>query len=172
MRIAFSGSHRVGKSTLIQRLAEQLPSYEVVDEPYHLLLDNGYEFEDPPSPGDFVVQLERSIEDPALPSVDVLFDRCPAAFLAYLLVGGRDVTALVEPATEAMESLDLVVLVPIEQPDAVVLPAFKDPQWRRDVDAQLGELLLGSDLARDVLVVEGDVAARAAQVVAFLSRQS
>lgn len=36
MRIAVSGSHRTGKSTLIAELAALLPGYSTVDEPYCL----------------------------------------------------------------------------------------------------------------------------------------
>ena len=61
VRIAFSGSHRVGKSTLIERVAEALPSYAVVAEPYYLLEEEGYECSDPPSAEDFEAQLDRSI---------------------------------------------------------------------------------------------------------------
>jgi predicted ATPase len=42
MRIAFSGSHRVGKSTLVDRIAEALPTYTAVEEPYYLLEEEGY----------------------------------------------------------------------------------------------------------------------------------
>ena len=37
MRIAFSGAHRTGKSTLLAGVAERLPGYATVDEPYRLL---------------------------------------------------------------------------------------------------------------------------------------
>ena len=61
MRLALSGTHAVGKSTLIAELHRELPAYAVVDEPYHELLDEGHEFADRPSVDDFLVQLERSI---------------------------------------------------------------------------------------------------------------
>ncbi|MFZ0090507.1 MAG: AAA family ATPase [Solirubrobacteraceae bacterium] len=166
MRIAFSGSHRVGKSTLIERVAEALPSYAVVAEPYYLLEEEGYECSDPPSAEDFEAQLDRSIIEFERATENVLFDRCPADFLAYLLVGGHDVEAHVERVHEAIQSLDLLVLVPIEEPDRVAVSSDEDRAQRREVSEELCELLFDEDLAEEVLVVHGDVTARVAQVLA------
>jgi nicotinamide riboside kinase len=41
MRIAISGSHRTGKSTLVSELSALLPTYATVDEPYHLMEEDG-----------------------------------------------------------------------------------------------------------------------------------
>jgi hypothetical protein len=49
VRIALSGAHAVGKTSLLAELRRQLTSYEAVDEPYSELLDQGHEFADPPS---------------------------------------------------------------------------------------------------------------------------
>ena len=43
MRIAVSETHRAGKSTLVEDLAEWLRGHRVVDEPYHLLEEEGFE---------------------------------------------------------------------------------------------------------------------------------
>lgn len=59
MRIAISGTHFSGKSTLVSSLLKQLPSYVSVGEPYHLLEEEGYGFSDPPSVEDFEQQLNR-----------------------------------------------------------------------------------------------------------------
>jgi len=61
MRIAVSGSHHTGKSTLLADLAEQLPGYTTIPEPYELLEEEGYDFAQPPALEDYVRQLERSI---------------------------------------------------------------------------------------------------------------
>jgi len=85
MRIAISGTHFSGKSSLVQALSEALPQYTTVEEPYHLLQEEGYEFAELPAVEDFELQLERAIEslDETLPNV--IFDRCPADILGYLL---------------------------------------------------------------------------------------
>ena len=87
MRMAVTGTHRAGKSTLIENLAIRLVEYRVVDEPYRLLEAEGYEFAYPPSMEDFAEQLRRSIEllEDEEQARNVLFDRCPIDFLGYLL---------------------------------------------------------------------------------------
>ena len=122
VRIAFSGAHRVGKTTLIERVAEALPGYALVPEPYHLLQEDGYDFADPPSAEDFEAQLERSIVELEEAGECALLDRCPADLLAYLRVGDHDVNAQLERCREAIGLLDLVVLVPIEEPTESLCP--------------------------------------------------
>src|SRR5688572_21905120 len=118
MRVAISGSHRTGKSTLIAELAALLPSYTCVEEPYHLLEEEGHEFSHPPSVEDFEAQLERCIEALGEAGSDTLFDRCPLDLLAYLAVHedaeGFDLEQWLPRVQEAVEALDLVVFVPIE----------------------------------------------------------
>ncbi len=85
MRIAISGTHFSGKLSLVQALSEALPKYTTVDEPYHLLQEEGYEFAELPSIEDFELQLERAIESLDETLSNVIFDRCPADILCYLL---------------------------------------------------------------------------------------
>lgn len=85
VRIAISGTHFSGKSTLVEELSRKLPGYLAVEEPYYLLADEGYDFPEQPSAEDYQAQLQRSIESLGEGEADVLFDRCPADFLAYLL---------------------------------------------------------------------------------------
>ena len=167
MRVACSGSHRVGKSSLLDAVADARPGYELVDEPYHLLEDDGYEFAHPPGLDDYVVQRRRSIAELRRAGPDVLLDRAPVDFVAYLLAIGVDVSQVVERAASAMARLDLVVLVPVEEPDRVTLSADEDPRLRRAVDDELAQLLLDDDFGEglEVLVVHGDLAARTAQVL-------
>ena len=169
MRIAFSGAHRVGKTTLIERVAEALPGYALVPEPYHLLEEDGYDFADPPSAEDFEAQLERSIIELEEARECVLFDRCPADPLAYLLVGDDDINPQIERCREAIRLLDLVVLVPIEEPDRIPVSSHEDLEQRRAVDEELFELLLDEGLAEEVLPVYGDVTTRLAQVLGRVS---
>jgi predicted ATPase len=168
MRVAFSGSHRVGKSSLLEAVADARPGYAQLDEPYHLLEDDGHEFAHPPAIDDYVAQLRRSIAELRRAGPDVLFDRCPADLVAYLLATGVDVSQVVERAAAAMARLDLVVLVPIEEPDRVTLARDEDARLRHAVDGELAQLLLDDDFGEelDVLVVHGELAARTAQVLA------
>ncbi len=166
VRIAFSGSHRVGKSTLVQEVAGALPQYACVEEPYYLLEEDGYEFGWPPSGEDFEVQLDRSVAETETAAEHVLFDRCPADLLAYLLVLGHDIRAAVERSRCALHLLDLVVFIPIEAPDRIAVSSPDDRAQRRAVDRALERLLVDDELVDDVLVVQGDVTARVAQAMA------
>src|SRR6187399_2742819 len=159
MRIAFSGSHRVGKSTLIEHVAIALPAYSVVDEPYFLLEEDGYEAAEHPTVEDFVAQLERSLV--ALESRDpnVLFDRCPADIFAYLLTHedeeAFDPDDWAERTSHAMHTLDLVVYVPIEQPDRIPLPPDENNALRHAVDQKVRDLLMDDpfDFETDMMTV-------------------
>jgi predicted ATPase len=165
MRVAFSGSHRTGKTTLIEALADALPGYAVLDEPYRVLEDDGHEFSDPPCAEDFVVQLERSIELIEDAPARTLIDRCPLDFVAYLRV--LDADDDLERAMQALERLDLIVHVPIEEPDRIAVPSHEDRTLRRAVDDVLAQLLADSEV--DVLEVRGTLAERAELVMHALS---
>ena len=162
MRIAVSGTHHVGKSTLVERLAEALPGYTTVQEPYFLLEEDGYESADPPSLEDFEAQLERSLTAMEEAGSDALFDRCPADILAYLSTLDAEGDADVERIRAAMQTLDLIVFVPIEE--RVPLPAHEDADHRRAVAEKLRELL--GELGVEVISVAGNVRKRVDQVLA------
>jgi predicted ATPase len=175
MRIAFSGAHRVGKTTLLEEVSAALPDHEIVQEPYELLEDDGYAHADPPALQDFQAQLERSLSALEDSGRDVLFDRCPADVLAYLLVhpdaDAFELKEWLQPAREALQSLDLVVFVPIERPDRIPLPEHEDPRYRRAVHDKLEQLLLDDayDLGTEVLLVHGSLHSRCTQVLAHVT---
>jgi predicted ATPase len=174
MRIAISGSHRTGKSTLLSLLSERLPSYATVDEPYHSMEDEGHEFSHPPSIEDFEAQLERSIRDLEGDGGDVLFDRCPIDLLAYLAAhedaDAFDLDEWLPQVRAALETLDLIVFVLIESSDRITLSASeRRDETRGPVDEKLRETLfddsLELELELDVLEVEGDPETRAHAVM-------
>ena len=176
MRIAFSGTHRTGKTTLVAALAELLPAYEVVDEPYHQLEEEGHEFAGRPSIEDFELQLERSLDRLVDSAENQLFDRCPVDLLAYLLThrdaDGFDVDDWLPRVEVAMQRLDLVVFVPVEDPDRVSV-APEERRLRHRVDEELRSILLENrwELCVEVMEVTGPVAARARQVLAQIERR-
>ncbi|SEU36886.1 AAA family ATPase [Stigmatella erecta] len=171
MRIAVSGTHRSGKSTLIDELSGLLPTYVTVDEPYHQLEEEGYAFASPPSVEDFQEQLERSIANLDEEPRDVLFDRCPVDFIGYLLAhedcDAFELEAWLPRVRSALRKLDLIVLAGIERPDRIVRSASEDEEQRLAVDEKLKELLLEDpySLGVEVLEVEGAPRARAKQVL-------
>jgi hypothetical protein len=172
VRIAVSGTHRAGKSTLIGDLAEALHGYRVVDEPYHLLEEEGFEFSDPPALEDWVEQLRRSVEElEGDNSSNLLLDRCPVDLLAYAFTyedrDALDLDAWLPRVREALNTLDLVVFVPLERPDRIWLGPGEDPELRAAVDRELAELLLEDSLGLEleVMSVEGGRKERVAQVL-------
>ncbi len=175
MRIAISGTHFSGKSSLVQALSEALPKYTTVDEPYHLLQEEGYEFAELPSIEDFELQLERAIESLDENLLNVIFDRCPADILGYLL-SHTDAEAFnlkewLPRVQTAIKKLDLVVFLPIEEPDRIVLPLSQDAAYRQRVDEKLREVVLENifDFEVEVLEVSGNPQTRVERVLAYIA---
>ncbi len=171
MRIAISGAHRTGKTALVEELVRALPSYEVLEEPYHQLEEEGYEFPAMPSLEDFELQLGRSIESILAGGENRIFDRCPADFLAYLLshedADGIDGKRWLSRVRPAMRRLDLVVFVPVEDPDRIEASTLEAFDLRRRVDEELQQIVLEDrwDFGIEALEVRGSLRNRARQVL-------
>src|SRR4029434_3015355 len=147
MRVAISGAHATGKSTLIAELARRLPDYVVADESYYALAAEGHGFSANPSTDDFELFLDRSCDALARDAArDVLMDRCPADYLGYLIatpVSSSDaVPRWFARTATAIATLDLVVFVPSERPDPITVSAAERPRLRRRVDLALREILV------------------------------
>jgi predicted ATPase len=166
VRVAIAGAHRTGKTTLIEALAARLPAYTAVEEPYHQLEEAGHEFADPPAIEDFEAQLRHALEAIAASGADTLFDRSPLDFVAYLRAfdDDHDLEPWRDGLRDALDSLDLVVVVPIE--DRIPVPAHDDRALRRRVDELLATLIDDLDVA--TIEVHGDVDARVQQVLAAM----
>ena len=116
MRVAVSGTHGSGKTTLVEDFVTAHPEYVHVPEPFEMLSEAGAAFSDPPTIADYLEQLEHSIETLHAHEAEanVIFDRCPLDFVAYLSVLGRsgdeafDVDSVLEDASDAIATLDLV----------------------------------------------------------------
>ena len=62
MKIAIAGAHRVGKTTLAEKLLGYFSDYELRPEPYYELEEMGHIFSETPTTDDFMEQLEYSIK--------------------------------------------------------------------------------------------------------------
>jgi predicted ATPase len=177
MRIAVSGAHWTGKTALIEELSRELPNYVVVDEPYYLLEEEGHEFAEMPSLDDFELQLERSIQCVEDSEDDQLFDRCPADMLAYLIAHrdseGVNIGAWRPRLEIAMRRLDLIVFVPIEHPDRVIVSDPEDRELRRRVDEELRDIVVEDrwSFGLEAIEVAGTLRERARQVLAHVKRR-
>ena len=172
MRIAVSGTHNTGKSTLVEALGARLPQYAVVAEPYEILEERGYVFGHPPSVEDYVVQLRQSLASLRRQAPNVVFDRCPLDFLGYIEAtpGSErfDLEAWREPIARAMQRLDLVVLLRAERRHDPV-SGHEDAAFRFSVDDALQEIV-GDDCydfcgGVEVLVLEGSWDSRVGEVL-------
>jgi hypothetical protein len=181
MRIAVTGTHGGGKTTLIDDFVAAHPDYESVPEPYWLLAQEGVPFAEGPNSADLEEQLKQScklILDPAS-GRNVIFDRCPLDFLAYLDVVSQDEGfewvpdgKLLARIGKALASLDILVFVPLLPADDIKV-GIEYPALRARVDRRLKALLRRDDtgLLVDgprILEVSGSREARVAQIAAAL----
>ena len=183
MRIAVSGTHCCGKSTLVAAFLRDHVDYAHEPEAYEALQDVlGEAFAAEPSAEDFYRQLEYHVARLAEHPQDarVIFERCAVDYLAYLLALadlGRETAdaGLAKRALtmtrDAVRKLDLIVFVRAEDDDA---PESEDPELRRAVDARLEGLLVDDDLGMlaagrpEVLEVFGRTAQRLCAIRARL----
>jgi deoxyadenosine/deoxycytidine kinase len=89
MRIAVSGTHAMGKSTLAEDFVERHPEFVLELEPYHVLQEQfGSDFAAELTQESFVAQLEYSLERTKVYEKpdNVIFDRCPIDYVAYLWI--------------------------------------------------------------------------------------
>lgn len=181
MRIAVTGTHGSGKTTLIDDFLRSHGDHEGVPEPYWLLAQDSVPFADGPTTADLEEQLGRSctliIEQMTGPAM--IFDRSPLDFLAYLdvvsasegfewLPQGR----LLNRISRALGTLDLLVFVPLMRPDDITVP-IEYPGLRSRVDRRLKTMLRQDDLGfladgPPVLEVSGPRERRVEQIAARL----
>lgn len=162
MRIAVSGTHCCGKSTLIDAFLTSHPEYTHEPEAYEALEDRGETFSAEPSADDFVRQLEYCVKrlDQFGQDEHVILERCPADYIAYLLALEKlrrdpDARRLkehsIEVARRGMQNVDIVVFL---RPDdwRYEFPDDEDPVLRNTVDNYLEAILLDHELE----LVDGD----------------
>lgn len=118
MRIAVSGTHGTGKSTLIDEFLREHPEYLHEPEPYTVLVEDlGEAFSEEPCVEDFLRQLEFNIERLVqhAAGTNVIYERCPLDFLAYIdALDQRNTETLVGPVAQAIKNLDLIAYLPLE----------------------------------------------------------
>lgn len=165
MKIAITGAHRVGKTTLAEKLHEYLTNYELRPEPYYELEELGHVFSEIPDFDDFIEQLEYSIKQISTSRDNVIFDRCPIDILAYIqaINESEDIQSLYHKVQSAIAEIDLLVFVPIENPDLISCPESELPGLRYQVNEIMNEWIWDFDI--ETIKVNGILSARTNQVI-------
>lgn len=154
MRIAISGSHSLGKSTVMNDWVAKQPNFTREEEPYRALALHGpYEilFRDESTKLHNGIQLYYNISRLnryCAASDDVIFDRAPVDYIAYSQYtanqGSSDiddafVASMIPVVRESLDRLDILAFVPKSQEWPVEMQADGirpiDHEYRDEVDA-------------------------------------
>jgi deoxyadenosine/deoxycytidine kinase len=145
MRIVISGTHFIGKSTLIAEFIKKYPQYKTVLEPYYQLQDEkSVEFALEPSLDSLIEQLDKSIEqlNESTSEKNIIFDRCPVDFLAYALyalehdevdIRESEIAERLSEVKDALDTLDVIIFLPISL-DNNIEYTEENPLYRKAID--------------------------------------
>lgn len=145
MQIAISGTHFIGKSTLIKDFIKKHPHYAYEMEPYYQLQNQGVEeFSEELTLDCVLKQLEYSIEllNTKKNEKNIIFDRCPVDFIAYAMyiADQRHIdlhdTMIAEKFSEikdALSGLDLIVFLPMTKEHQIDYDE-EDAAYRKTID--------------------------------------
>jgi AAA domain len=159
VRIAVSGSHCSGKTTLVEHFMAKHPDYIHEPEPYEWLTElRGEIFSgEETSAADFWQQLDLSVERLSTysPGAKVIAERSPLDFVAYLQaigeLGREDTSLLVRRAFtlagQGMRHIDLLVVLPLSAKDSIEAPESEDRVLREAMNVCLLDIL--ADAAAD-----------------------
>jgi predicted ATPase len=159
MRIAVSGTHCTGKSTLIDEFLRTHADFTHEPEPYTVLVEDfGEEFSEQPCVEDFYRQLEFNVDRlrQHARGERVIYERCPIDFLAYIdALDSISIDTALTLVSDAIQHLDLMVYLPLDQSDRA---DCEYPKLRKAVDRRLSAIFkedqFGIVSANDVVVVE------------------
>jgi AAA domain len=157
LRIAISGTHCSGKTTLIDAFLVAHPEYVHEPEAYEALQDLcGETFAAEPSAEDFIRQLEYHIAQihRYRAGDSVVFERSPIDYVAYLqaledlkrdTANSQLTNRAINLAKDAVNLLDIIVFLRASDV-SIEVDEPEDPKLRRAVDGRLESILLDDDL--------------------------
>ncbi len=157
MRIAISGSHSLGKSTLVHDWLAANPTYLREQEPYRVLRDwYDIEFRQKSTRLHNGIQLYYNVSRVmryAIATENVIFDRAPVDYIAYSQytanhsttdIDNAFIESMVPIVREALKRIDVLVFLPItekwqvEMEDDGIRPV--DHPYRKEVDNLFKEI--------------------------------
>jgi len=170
MKIAITGSHRVGKTTLAEKLHEYLTDYNIKTEPYYELEESGYLFSEIPDTDDFNKLIAYSAEQISTSGDNVIFDRCPIDYFAYIQAIDKSINiqSIFNKVKSIITEIDLLIFVPIEKPDIITCAESDLPDLRNRVNEILTDLIW--DFGIETLEVKGTLSDRRDQVISKISQ--
>jgi hypothetical protein len=158
VRIAISGTHCSGKTTLLEDFIAAHRDYVHEPEPYEWLDVYGEATGDEPTTDDFYRQLELSIDRVRTygRGARVVAERSPVDFLAYLLAlsdlgrVGRDCEMIASAAdlvAAGIEHIDLLVVLPLNGRDGLAVSESEDIELREAMNDRLVDLISADEYA-------------------------
>jgi AAA domain-containing protein len=154
MRVAVSGAHGTGKSTLVAAFLERCPDYAHEPEAFETLGDEvALEGDEPTAEGlRLLLDHTAAAIETHGPGASVIFERSPVDYLAYAAASrswppGAAVDfldAALPVVRRALRGLDLVVFLPVSARGPSARPD-ESPRFRKRVDRALGRALLDDE---------------------------
>ncbi|MEM7355973.1 MAG: AAA family ATPase [Acidobacteriota bacterium] len=156
MRIAVSGSHSTGKSTLAAAFVAQCPQYVYEPEAYEMLADDitltaseGPDVEGLAALLDYTISVLANHR--AKPCV--LFERSPVDYLAYAAATRSMVSTEradflqghLPAVRDALLDLELIVLLPVSDQGPIAARPGEDERFRSRVDDRLRRALIDDE---------------------------
>lgn len=145
MRIAISGTHFIGKTTLIEDFLKRHPDYRCEKEPYYQLQDEkDMELSLEPSLDSLLEQLDYSVEqlNKTASERNVIFDRCPIDFIAYSMISLKEDSIDINDSElserfseikDALNTLDLIFFLPMVKENSIDYTE-ENPGYRKAAD--------------------------------------
>lgn len=142
MRIAVSGTHFMGKSTLIEDFIKKHADYKYEIEPFYKLAEEKLvDLSLEPSLDSLLEQLDYSVEQLNINANEqnIIFDRCPIDFIAYAMcqetidINQSEVAERFSEVKEALNNLDLIVFLPITKENFIEYTE-ENPAYRKAAD--------------------------------------
>jgi hypothetical protein len=156
VRVAVSGSHGTGKSTLIAAFLERRPEYAHEPEAYEALADDVALTAEGPTPEGLESLLHYTVSALAdhPPGARVIFERSPVDYLAYAAASRREwsrelrrafLRAQIPAVRAAVRHLDVIVLLPVSDRGPILPRPGEDERFRRRVDDHLRRALIDDE---------------------------
>jgi len=157
MRVAVSGSHSTGKSTLIAAFVERRSEYVYEPEAYETLADDiALTSSEGPTPEGLECLLQYTVSALAShgPGACAVFERSPVDYIAYAAASratwssqavSEFLRAHVPVVRASVRNLDLIALLPVSDTGPITPRTDEDERFRKRVDERLRRALIDDD---------------------------